>query len=419
VSLQAGIIDSLTEHKAVDLVAFQSKPGQLRIAAIGSTALVFVIGFFAKMPPSEIFLWASCVFGVSMLMCVARWAHDPSRADFKLFKKESKNFLRRVREHQALMDSILAERVTVQEELAKTERKLLDQKKRIIETLQNELAKNQAELNAQLAMLYQRSQQTRTTETATLNSLQATLGTQISELDRKITAINQREADEINRAVSAVRDPFVQAFLRNRSISSGRIPGVSSTYKSHLIASGFITAADISWSVQRVRGIGPARTSALVAWRKQVESEAIAAAPTISPLEKSAIQARHRQDRQNLEVERQRLQTQLNAQIASTRQHFANLQQSLKEEEQRIRLANTLKKDQISADYNSRVATVERELVAAQGRVAPIVNELSAKLRDAQKQSFALRWQAAKHSTGGRRFASLRFRDYLGKVVSG
>lgn len=412
------IIDSLTDDRPVDLVAFQSKPEQLRIAAIGSMALVFLIGLFSEMPPSEIFLWASFVFGMNVLLCVARWVHDPSRADFGLFKKESKTLLRRIRQHEALMDSIRAERATIQEELAKTERKLLDQKRRIIEGLQSELAKNQADLNAQLVTLNQRRQQTRASETASLNSLQATLGSQVFDLDRRIAAINQREADEINKAISAVRDPFIQTFLRNRPISRGWIPGVSSTYKSRLAASGFTTAADITWSVQRVHGIGPTRARALMDWRRQVESEAMAAAPTISPLQKAAIQARCRQDRQNLEIEEQRLQAQLNTQITSTRQHFAGFQQSLNDEEQRIRTANTQKRDQISADYNSRVAAVELERVAAQNRAAPTVDELSEKLRAAQKQSFALHWEAAKHSSTGRRFTRLRFRDYVGKIIS-
>jgi anion-transporting ArsA/GET3 family ATPase len=410
------IIDSLEADSPVERVAFQSKPKQLRIVLVTSLVGVFLTRLFIEMPPSEVLLWASCVFGLDVLLCVARWSSDPSRVDFKLFKKESKVLLRRVRQHQALIDSIRAERFTVQEELAKTDRKLQQQKERVLESLQGELGKNQAELDAQLTAVNQRRQQTRAAETASLNSFQATLGNQISELDRKIAAINQREADDIARAVSALRDAFIQAFLRSRSVS-GSIPGIGSTYKSSLVAAGFITAADISWNVRRVYGIGPGRQAALMAWRKNLESQAIAAAPTISPLERSAIQARYRQDRQNLEMERQRLQAQLSAQIASTRQHFASLQQPLNQEEQRTRTANTQKKDRISADYQSRIVTVELELVAAQKRVAPTLNDLSEKLRAAQKQSFALKWQAAKHSSDGRRFAALRFRDYVSKII--
>jgi exonuclease VII large subunit len=314
------------------------------------------------------------------------------------------------------MDSIRAERFTVQEELTKTERKLQQQKKRVLESLQSELVKNQAELDAQLRVVNQSRQQTKAAETASLNSFQATLGNQIAELDRKIAAINQREADDIARAVTVVRDPFIQAFLRGRSIR-GRVSGIGPAFETRLVAAGFITAADISWNVGRVYGIGPGRQAALMAWRKDLENQAVAAAPTISPVEKSAIQAKYRQDRQNLETERQRLHSQLSAQMASTRQHFASLQHSLSQEDQRIRTDNTQKKDRISADYQSRVTTVELELVAAQKRVAPTLNDLSERLRIAQKQSFGLKWQAAKHSSEGRRFAALRFRNYLSKII--
>jgi hypothetical protein len=412
------IIDSLTEDKPVDLVAFQNKPAQLRIVVVVSWAGVVLTGLFVEMPQSEFFLWMSCVFGLDVLLCIARWSSDPSRADLKLFRKESKLFLRRVHQHQALIDSMRAERVTVQEELAKTEQVLLEQKKRVLEGLQTELAKGQAELDVHLLAFNQQRQQIRTTETASLNSLQATLGNQVSDHDRKIAVINQRESDEIARAISAVRDPFIQAFLRNRSISASRIPGLGSAYKWRLVAAGFITAADVSWNVRRVNGIGPTRQAAMAAWRKNLENQALAAAPTISPLGKAAIQSRYRQDRQNLEMEKQRLQAQLSAQIASTRQHFAGLQQSLNQEEQRIRTANTQEKDRTSADYQSRVATVELGLLAAQKRVAPMLEDLSERLRAAQKQSFALRWQAAEHSSKGRRFAALRFRDYLSRIIS-
>src|SRR5262249_7373287 len=139
-------------------------------------------------------------------------------------------------------------------------------------------------------------------------------------------------------------------------------------------------------------------------------------APTISAQERSLIESRYRQERLNPWAEKQRLQSQFNVQVASTRQHFGDIQQSLNQEEQQFRATNLQKRNRTSQECDSRLATVDLDIVAARNEAAPTIHELSEKLGAAQKQVFAVRWKAAKHSSEGRRFARLRFRDYLRKV---
>src|SRR5262245_63497038 len=60
-------------------------------------------------------------------------------------------------------------------------------------------SKNQADLNRLVQVLNQRRQQARSLETTKLNSIQNTLGSQISTLDRKISDINQdRKSTRLN-----------------------------------------------------------------------------------------------------------------------------------------------------------------------------------------------------------------------------
>lgn len=360
----------------------------------------------------------SCVFGLNVFLCFIRYRNDPSHAEFETFKIEAKNFLRQIREHQTLLDSICAERLALQEKLAKAERELVGQKKRLASSLQSELARNQTNLNSQLQAVNQRRQETGTAETNKRNSLQGTIGNQILTQDRKISSLNQREADEKNNAISALQDYHVQSRLRSRSIFSGSISGIGSTYKARLVAAGIATAADIDWRVSQVYGIGPAKQAALIAWRQIIEAEARRSAPTLSTQDRSAIENKYRQERQNLETEKQRLQSELNSQIASARQYFADIRQLLNQEEQQIRPANAYEKTRIQQEYDGRFAELDASLDTARNQVAPAMNELSEKLRDAQKQVFALRWKSAKHDKEGGRFAALRFRDYLRKVVS-
>ena len=316
-----------------------------------------------------------------------------------------------------MLDSISAERLALQEKLGKTEHELAGQKSRLASSLQTELARNQTNLNSQLQAVNQRRQETGTAETNKRNSLQGTIGNQISTLDRRISGLNQRETDEKNNAINALRDYHVQSRLRSRSIASGSISGIGSTYKARLIAAGIGTAADIDWRVNQVYGIGPAKQAALMAWRQIIEAEARRSAPTLSTQDRLAIENKYRQERQNLEAEKQRLQSELNTQIASARQYFADVRQSLNQEEQQIRSANAYENNRIQQEFDGRFAELDASLNTARNQVAPAMNELSEKLRTAQKQVFALRWKSAKHDKEGRRFASLRFRDYLHRIV--
>ena len=148
-----------------------------------------------------------------------------------------------------------------------------------------------------------------------------------------------------------------------------------------------------------------------------MENEARRSAPTLSLQERSAIENKYRQERQTLEAEKQRLQTQLKGQVESARQYFSDIRQSLNQEEQQIRSSNIYEKSRIQQEHDARLAALDANLNAARNQLAPTMDELSDKLRTTQKQIFALRWKIAKHEKEGRRFASLRFRDYLHRII--
>lgn len=411
------IIDSLAADKPIEQVAFRSQPKELRIVAVGSLALIFLTRFLIEMPVSELFVMVSFVLGLNILLCFIRYKNDPSHAEFESFKKESKKFLSKIREHQTLMDSISAERLALQEKLAKSEREHADQKKRLTASLQAEIATNQANLNIQLQSVNRRRQEIGTAETNKKNSLQGTIGNQILTQERKISGLNQREADEKSNVIKALQDNHVQSRLCSRSIAFCSISGIGTAYRSRLIAAGIVTAADIDWRVSQVYGIGPAKRVALMAWRQNLEAEARRTAPTLSLQDKWVIENKYHQERQNLEAEKQRLQSELNAQIASARQYFADVRQSLNQEEQQIRSANAYERNRIQQEYDGRFAELDASLNTARNQVAPAMNELSEKFRTAQKQVFAFRWKSAKHDKEGRRFASLRFRNYLHRII--
>jgi hypothetical protein len=412
------ILDSLMEGKGVEPLSFQSQTKEVRILILGSMALVFLTRFLIEMPASELFMASFCVFGLNLLFCYIRYKRDPSQAEFEAFKKESKTFIRKVSEHQAVMDAISAERLTIQTKLAEAEREIAAKMNRLVASLQADLNSFQLELNSQIQGLNQRRKDAASSETNKLNSIQGTLGNQVADLDRKISGLIQKEADEKTKALNSLQDMHVQNYLRSRWVRSSSIPGIGETYKTRLAYSGFATAADIDWRVRRVQGIGQTRGAALIAWRQSLESIARRSAPGLSSTERQTIENKYRQERQSLETDKQRLKTQMSSQIASVRQYFADVRQSVNDEEQQLRSANAQKKVCIQQEHGANVVTLDKDAVAARNQAAPTLSELSQKLQNAQKQIFALKWQSAKKEKEGRRFASLRFRNYLHSIVS-
>jgi len=412
------IVDSLIEDRSVERLPFKSKPKEVRILVTGSMAFILLMGLIIELPASQILVTVSFVFGLNLVLCFIRYKRDPSFAEFDAFKQQAKAFVLQIQQHQAVIDAISAERVRVQENLAKTEREIVEQKRRLVAALQLNLTNAQTALDSQLKALSQRRRDASSAETNKLNSIQATLGNQISALDRRISGLNQKEADEKAGALKTVLDTHIQSYLRSHLVGGSWIPGVGATYTRRLAARGFRTAADIHSNVRSVPGIGPIRQTALVSWRQGLEHEARMSAPNLSAQDRLVIENKYRSERQTLASEKQRLQTPFDNQVASVRQYFADLRPSMNHEEQQLRTACAQNKTQIQRAHDAEVATLDQRIIAIRNQTAPTLTELSQKHQNAQKEVFALRWQSANHEKEGRRFASLRFRDYLQSIIS-
>jgi hypothetical protein len=412
------IVESLMDDKPVEALRFQGQIKPVRMVLFGSAALLILAQLLAAMPMSELTVVATCVFGLNLLLCFRRYKADPSLVEYEVFRREAKVFTRQVREHQTLMDSIAAERSRTQETLAAGERAIGEKKRSSAQTLQTALNKALAELTSQLQVINQRRRDIASSETTKLNSIQASLGSQIADLDRRLAGLNKQEADEKAKALAAIQNLHVQTYLSRRFLANSSIPGIGTAYRSRLIYSGFATAADISWSVSRVSGIGPARQSALMNWRQGLEQSARASAPGLSTQERFAIESKYRAERQTLESSKQQLQKQFDDQVAGVRQYFADQRQALNQEEQQLRAVHTQTNSRLQREHNDRVARLDNEVITARNQVAPTLDQLSVKLREAQKHIFSLRWQSAKKEKEGRRYASLRFRDYCHTIIT-
>lgn len=415
------IIDSLATDKPIERIAFQSRPTELRIVAFGSLAWAFLSVSVFAIPASESYVIVSCVLGMNILLCFIHYRNDPCHAEFAKFKNEAKNLFLQVGEHRASLAAISAERSAIQERLSKTEAALAEQKGRLAVNLQGEVARLQSSLSSKLESLNQRRQATKVEETNKLNSLQSTLGNQITDLSRKIAVLDQEQADENLTALKALQDYFIQNYLRNHPVEDARIPGLSPTLKARVRAWGFQTAADVNSVKLRfsnIPGIGRQRKLALELWRDELENDARLSAPNLTDGQRTAIENKYRNRRKILEIAKQQLETDLRTQSLNARQYFADVRQTLNNDEKTVRSGNEYEKNRIAQEYSTHTSVLNTEVNNARNQVMPTINELSEKLRIAQKQTFALRWKSEKHKREGRRFESLRFRDYLYKIVS-
>lgn len=412
------ILDSLMDEKPIEPLKFQRGVKESRIILLGSMALVALARILVEIPASELLVIVTGVSGLNLLLCFIRYKRDPSQAEFESFKKESQGFLKQVREHQSIVDALSAERLTCQTKLAEAESGFATQRNRLTAALQTDLNSAQLELNSQLQGVAQRRRDISTAETNKLKSLQGTLGNQVSELDRKISSLKQSEADEVNVALIELQNAHIRIYLSNHYITNSWIPGIGDEYKSRLVQNGFFTASDIDWRVRNVRGIGKTREESLLFWRRKVESEARNSLPFLSPEARKAIGNKYRQLLQTLEVDKRKLKTQLDTLVATAQQYFIEARQSLNTEEQQIRAATTQKRTTIQQSHDTEIATLNNQAVTARNQAMPTINELSEKLRVAQKQTFALRWQSAKREKEGWRFAALRFQNYLREVIT-
>jgi hypothetical protein len=183
-----------------------------------------------------------------------------------------------------------------------------------------------------------------------------------------------------------------------------------------IFAAGISTAADVDWRVGHVSGIGPTRQAALIAWKTMLEAEARQSAPSLSPTHRYTIESKYRNQRQAHEAAKLQIEKELRAKMADIRQYFDQLMASQIDDERQLRTANEQETNRIQEEYSIKLGSLDDDLSMLKRQGTPAIDDISEKLAIAEKQVLAVRWKSAKQKSEGRRFDSLRFRDYLQKI---
>ncbi|ADY26621.1 hypothetical protein Deipr_1481 [Deinococcus proteolyticus MRP] len=93
----------------------------------------------------------------------------------------------------------------------------------------------------------------------------------LKEMRVKVRNFDAEERNRFNEVTGQYRQKALENFLANNVLKPGDVPGIGPTVIANLNSYGFVTAKDLDYSVQHVRGIGPKKLQDLLLWRDSVE----------------------------------------------------------------------------------------------------------------------------------------------------
>jgi len=121
---------------------------------------------------------------------------------------------------------------------------------------------------------------------------------QLMEFER-LPAVRQARL----QALHSEREKYQRkAYLDRFDVETAPISGIGAGLKAMLTAYGFETANDITMGVERVKGIGPVKRNALMAWRRDIEAGfRFDPRVGVSPAQIAAVEREMIQQRRDLE----------------------------------------------------------------------------------------------------------------------
>jgi hypothetical protein len=221
--------------------------------------------------------------------------------------------------------------------------------------------------------------------------------TAITKPRAELQALMNQQSSELAQALGSIREQALISALLRYDLSSATIAGVGPKQKASLAAAGVRTAADIlgvtnqagryssgmafiqirGQGARRVPGIGPAKASALMSWRRQLENVVSPSIPQSLPSsQEAAIRSKFAQRIQQLTAFEQSARQDADAKKARVRTNYRGEQDLLRKELQSTAARNA-----------QRAASLQRELALQKGTL----ERVSYRLEDAKREMEAYR----------------------------
>lgn len=190
-----------------------------------------------------------------------------------------------------------------------------------------------------------------------LQKAQADYNSRVTKLNQEIAQSHQQQANEIATALKPIQDRYVEERLRSAYISHARIPGIGPKLIAELNRNGFYTAADVSYRVQYVSGIGNVKFNSLLSWRQAILNNATRTMPSsLNQAQITTITSKHEAFRQ-----------QCQQQVASAKTYFEDQERLIKQQSASAQAVLTSER-KTATDY------FQRQTQAVSSHYAPIFN---------------------------------------------
>lgn len=258
-----------------------------------------------------------------------------------------------------------------------------------------------------------------------LSRLQANLGSRVRSLRRQIASLPQDESDEIDKEVRSIRSKYVDDFLKQHSVRDVHLPGAKYTPHDELVgrlrARGIATAYDVSYArVDAVYGFGPARTEALVNWRRNLEIQAQRQAPTKVAVDvEKAIRQKYAERRRILEGDLNNLQKQLATGEESVRSQYLFKKKMLDDEQASAETKAQKAQNEITARYAQLHAAISKDFAQSTEDFRKQRHALEENTAIARKKMQELSWKLAKVRHELAAFRHVSFATYCRVVLFG
>jgi hypothetical protein len=189
-------------------------------------------------------------------------------------------------------------------------------------------------------------------------------------------------------------------------------------YKSRLQAAGILTASDIDYRINGVKGIGSQRATALESWRRAIEADARSKMPqALSGQEQGNIKSKYAAQKTTLESQLNRHQEDLRNQEAAIRSKYAGLRMPLDAVVASERQKHQTEASRISAEYAQKQGVLATKVREAEQDAIREVAKRDARQNEVRRETFALQWRMGKVEREIGRFSRVSFRSYVKHVI--